>query len=190
MILEINIANVKSHQVFCSPFRNATVFERSDILKPIKKIWNKGWNRSFPQMWSVTLANPNPRRSVLLLYFLGYRRSHISMNVLLRVQRSSAACVIGRKIAYFAIGATVIRKYANAITASVRARLFYEVEKSMNALSWEIPLLQFERIRTYEREDEGLLSTKEFELYATLFLIIYFYIRFLLILIKSYYFCK
>jgi len=55
--------------------------------------------------------------------------------VLLRAQRSSAARVIGRKIAYFAIEAIVIRKYANAITASLRARLFYEVEKSMNALS-------------------------------------------------------
>lgn len=59
-------------------------------------------------------------------------------------ERSSSARVIGRKIAYFTIGAAVIHKYANAITAFVGARLFYEVEKPMNALSWEMPLLQFE----------------------------------------------
>lgn len=73
---------------------------------------------SFLSTSVICRVSQSKRGSVLLPYFLGYRWVRISMDVLLCAPRSSAARVIGRKIACFASGVTVIRKYANAITAS------------------------------------------------------------------------
>lgn len=90
--------------------------------------------------WLCRLSRENSRLNsnlnsasflIFLSSFRGCERGPSHIVVLFRrTKEHSCARVIGGKIAYFAIGETVIRKYANAITACARTRLFYEVEKS------------------------------------------------------------